>query len=141
MKAVADHSHQRASVSAEAIVNPSESQAKVMTALSNIVKDAETSFADENRVYLKASGVGCLETVRQQLRERQVRGVARRLLLDNRSEDTTWIYLNKQAAFIGKVALCDESTESPLGPITLTITSPDLDALIDWLSPKFVRNA
>ncbi len=46
---------------------------------------------------------------------------------------TTWFYLNKQAAFVEKIAICEKSDESPLGPIKVIITSPNIDGIIDWI--------
>ena len=45
---------------------------------------------------------------------------------------TTWFYLNKQAAFVEKIAICEESEESPLGPIKVILTSSRIDEIIDW---------
>jgi predicted RNA binding protein with dsRBD fold (UPF0201 family) len=50
--------------------------------------------------------------------------------LDNNS---TWFYLNKQAAFAEKIAICGESDESPLGPIKIVLTSNHIEEIIDWL--------
>ena len=52
---------------------------------------------------------------------------------DNLHDDTTWFYLNKQAAFVEQIAICEESNESPLGPIKVTLTSSNIDAIIDWI--------
>jgi predicted RNA binding protein with dsRBD fold (UPF0201 family) len=43
--------------------------------------------------------------------------------------------LNKQAAIAGIAAVIEEEQESPLGPIRVTISCEELDALIDWLVP------
>ena len=56
-----------------------------------------------------------------------------RSLEDHLQDDTTWFYLNKQAAFVEQIAICEESDESPLGPIKVTLTSSNIDAIIDWL--------
>ena len=47
--------------------------------------------------------------------------------------DSTWFYLNKQAALAGKIAICENASESPLGPITVTITSLGINSVTDWL--------
>jgi hypothetical protein len=47
--------------------------------------------------------------------------------------DSTWFYLNKQAAFVGTITLCEEAEESPLGPIKVILTSSNIDKIIDWL--------
>jgi predicted RNA binding protein with dsRBD fold (UPF0201 family) len=47
--------------------------------------------------------------------------------------DSTWFYLNKQAAFANVIALCDEADESSLGPITVVLHSKNIEDVIDWL--------
>jgi len=34
---------------------------------------------------------------------------------------------------VGTVALCEELDESPLGPIKVTLTSSNIDSILDWL--------
>jgi uncharacterized protein len=66
-------------------------------------------------------------------------GVLNRMLERNRRDNTTWFLLNKQAAHSGVIALVEDWDESPLGPITVTIDSRDLDRVIDWLVPSMRR--
>ncbi len=75
-----------------------------------------------------------LEKIRDQLRDRRVRGVARRLLMTSTEGKKASVMLNRQAAFQGIVALCSSDEESPLGPIYMTLESDDLEALIGWLT-------
>jgi|TARA_Y100000815_G_scaffold61902_1_gene50225 predicted RNA binding protein with dsRBD fold (UPF0201 family) len=49
------------------------------------------------------------------------------------AKDSTWFYLNKQAAFANVIALCDEADESPLGPIKVVLHSKNIEDVIDWL--------
>jgi predicted RNA binding protein with dsRBD fold (UPF0201 family) len=42
--------------------------------------------------------------------------------------------LNKQVAAVGKVSFT--TGESPLGPIVVTIETPDIERLIDYLAPR-----
>ena len=51
----------------------------------------------------------------------------------NMTEDFTWFYLNKQAAFANAITLCDEADESPLGPIKVVLHSKNIEDVIDWL--------
>jgi predicted RNA binding protein with dsRBD fold (UPF0201 family) len=43
--------------------------------------------------------------------------------------------LNKQAAAAGIVVIIEDESESPLGPIRITMVCDELDVLIDWLAP------
>ena len=56
-----------------------------------------------------------------------------RSLEDNLENDTTWFYLNKQAAFVEQIAICEEFDESPLVPIKVTLKSSNIDRIIDWI--------
>jgi predicted RNA binding protein with dsRBD fold (UPF0201 family) len=51
----------------------------------------------------------------------------------NMTEDSTWFYLNKQAAFVNVPVLCDEADESPLGPIKVVLHSTNIEDVIEWL--------
>ena len=64
----------------------------------------------------------------------QSQRIYRRTLEKNMENNSSWFYLNKQAAFVNKVAICEESDESPLGPIKVILTSTNLDRIITWLT-------
>jgi hypothetical protein len=122
----------------EAEVNPSEDPEKVKNAISNVFGREAISNSEVGRgkvVYLTDSYKG-LTKVYEQVRHKRTMAVLRRLLTKNREEGGTWFYLNKQAAFVGKVVLCEEAQESPLGPIKVSIETDDVDGLIEWLAPK-----
>ena len=53
----------------------------------------------------------------------------------HRAGTSTWFLLNKQAATAGVAAVVEDERESPLGPIRVTLTCEELDALTDWLVP------
>jgi predicted RNA binding protein with dsRBD fold (UPF0201 family) len=53
----------------------------------------------------------------------------------NLEGDTTWFYLNKQAASVNVIALCEEAEESPLGPIKILLHSKNIDKVMEWLVP------
>lgn len=122
----------------EAEVNPSEDPEKVKRAIGNVFgKEAASNIGVERgkAIYILDSYRG-LTKVYEQVRHKRTLAVLRRLLTKNREEGGTWFYLNKQAAFVGKVVLCEEAQESPLGPIKVSIETNDVDGLIEWLAPK-----
>jgi predicted RNA binding protein with dsRBD fold (UPF0201 family) len=84
----------------------------------------------------RAVGSDSLAILYEQVRSRSAMGVLRRMLLDNRVGDSTSFLLNKQAATSGIAAVIEEEQESPLGPIRVTISCEELDALVDWLVPE-----
>jgi predicted RNA binding protein with dsRBD fold (UPF0201 family) len=77
-----------------------------------------------------------LENLKNVLRQEAIRDAARKVLFNSVSGSSIVVYLNKQAAFAGKASFCERYDESPLGPITLTITSESPEQVIDWLAPS-----
>ena len=119
-------------IHARAEINPSEDAQKVKQAISNILPDT-TIHVSESYVDAESFDIQSLNHLCQLIRAMQSQGVYRRYLLRNMQGDSTWFYLNKQAAFVGKAAICEDTWESPLGPIVVTITSLDIDSVLDLL--------
>jgi predicted RNA binding protein with dsRBD fold (UPF0201 family) len=120
----------------EATVNPSERTQKVIDAITNLFARCSPELSYRSKVLGRAVGSDSLARLYEQVRSRSAMGVLRRMLLDNRAGDSTWFLLNKQAATSGIAAVIEDEQESPLGPIRVTITCEELDALIDWLVPE-----
>ena len=120
----------------EASVNPSERTEKVIEAIANLFARCSPDLSYRSRIVGRAVGSDSLATLYEQVRSRSAMGVLRRMLLDNRAGDSTWFLLNKQAATSGIAAVIEDQQESPLGPIRVTISCQELDALIDWLAPE-----
>ncbi|MDG6997470.1 MAG: hypothetical protein JRN52_16265 [Nitrososphaerota archaeon] len=122
----------------EAQVKHTESKDKVAQAVSNLFKNGDLRVEDD-RIFFVSENVECLRFLKDQLRDRHVRAAARRLLLSNSEEGTfqTYLLLNKQAATAGVAALCDDPSESALGPIVLRIRSEHLQDVIIWLTYGF----
>jgi predicted RNA binding protein with dsRBD fold (UPF0201 family) len=120
----------------EATVNPSERTQKVIDAIANLFDRCSPELSFRSRVVGRAAGSDSLAMLYEQVRSRSAMGVLRRKLLDNRAGDSTWFFLNKQAATSGIAAVIEDEQESPLGPIRVTISCEELDALIDWLVPE-----
>jgi predicted RNA binding protein with dsRBD fold (UPF0201 family) len=126
----------RVDLKVEAIVNPSEDTQKVIDAIANLFTRCSPEVSFRSRVVGRAVGSDSLALLYEQVRSRSAMGVLRRMLLDNRVGDSTSFLLNKQAATSGIAAVIEEEQESPLGPIRVTISCEQLDALIDWLVPE-----
>jgi predicted RNA binding protein with dsRBD fold (UPF0201 family) len=123
-------------IKVEAPVNPSEDPQKVIAAIENVIERCSPEFRYGSRAVGRARGTEALELIYEQVRSRSAMGVLRRMLLDNRAGDTTWFFLNKQAAAAGIAAIIEDEQESPLGPIRVTIDCEELDPLVDWLVPE-----
>lgn len=119
-------------IEAWASVHPSEDPQKVLRALLNILPECEVACGG---MFVKAASTdtASLDALRDAVISRQSQAGLRRNLLRNLDGDATWFYLNKQAAFVGAVAVCDDPEESPLGPLKITITSRRIQDIIEWL--------
>jgi len=113
-------------------VNPSESIEKIEQAISNIFP---YSIINNNDFSISAQSkeLRSFEKIHHFIHNNNLQKNYLRSLEDNLRDDTTWFYLNKQAAFVEQIAICEESDESPLGPIKVVLTSSNIDAIIDWI--------
>lgn len=126
------------SVFAETSVYPSEDPKKVIRCLVNTLNGGAPRIMNNNALVI-CGGIHSLHHIRVGVKSHLSEGVLHRMLERNRRDNTTWFLLNKQAAHSGVIALVEDWDESPLGPITVTIDSRDLDNVIDWLVPSMMR--
>ena len=113
-------------------INESEDVNKVRTAVSNILTDMDEKITD-NSLAANSSNYESLTKIYETMRTRKTKTAYRRHLMRNMTEDSTWFYLNKQAAFTNIIALCDDEEQSPLGPIKVVLHSKNIEDVIDWL--------
>jgi len=114
------------------LINPSEDPKKIETAILNIFPNAKIK-TDNFSITSNSKDLHLLEKIYDAINSNQSQKIYQRQLKKNLGNDSTWFYLNKQAAFVGTIALCEEAEESPLGPIKVTLTSLNIDKIIDWL--------
>ena len=123
----------------EAEVNPTEDEEKVKTAINNIVGNATfTASPAYKGAILKAEAKGqeSLIKLRNILRSDRIRDAARKMLFRAIHGDKIIFCLNKQVAFAGHVSFSEETAESPLGPIRVTIESTNPVQVVEWLAEK-----
>ncbi|MEM3402700.1 MAG: RNA-binding domain-containing protein [Candidatus Hadarchaeales archaeon] len=121
----------RVRVSAE--VRPSEDEGKVKRAILNLFPLLELRL-EGGMVVGESQDVASIQKFRQTLRVLAILDTARAVLKRGVEGSKTKFLLNKQAAFMGKISFTDG--ESPLGPIVVEIEAPDLERLIDFISPR-----
>ena len=114
-------------------INPSEDPEKVRTAVSNIFPEIELEVSDSD-ISGKTNNIEILSQVTKSIHEKNTKNSYQRILRKNNDGDSTWFYLNKQAAFVHTVALCSEANESSLGPIKVILRSNDVEQLIDSIT-------
>ena len=122
---------------AETPLNHTEAPEKVVEALTKIFGPQGEIRVEEDIVSYRSSDIASLRFMKDQFRDRRVRAAARRLLVQNSTEIQTQLLFNKQAATVGIAAICDDPSESPLGPIILRLRSEQLNDVIDWLTQGF----
>ena len=129
MKGVPDIS---VDIRVECQVYPSEDPTKVIRAVKNVISNCSPELID-SRIRIVTKNPEVLSIIYEQVRSRRVMSVFRKVLLNNMIANSTWFYLNKQAAYVGTVSICEDESESPLGPIKVTMTSNELESVINWL--------
>ena len=121
-------------ISAYCAINPSEDIDKIRTAVSNVLIDMDEKIVG-NSLIANSNNYESLSKIYEIIRAKNIKKVYRRNLRQNIVDDSTWFYLNKQAAFANVIALCDEADLSPLGPIKIVLQSKNIRDVIDWLVP------
>ncbi|MBT8252147.1 MAG: hypothetical protein KJO99_04875 [Nitrosopumilus sp.] len=113
-------------------LHPSEDPEKVKTSISNIFPYS-TIKTEDFSVVAQSKELRSFEKIYETVHSKKSQNTYRRYLEKNLDNDTTWFYLNKQAAFVEKIAICEQPEESPLGPIKVILSSPNIDGIIDWI--------
>ena len=116
-------------------VNPSEDVEKIKTIIFNLFPDVKTKI-ENDQLSGNFEGIEPLTTILQSVQHRNIKKTFLRILKSNISDNTTWFYLNKQAALVNVVAFCDEANESPLGPIKIILESNDIEKTIQTIIPN-----
>jgi len=98
----------------------------------NVFPDAKIK-TDSFSIISNSKDLYLLEKIYDVIHSNQSQKIYQRQLEKNLDNNSTWFYLNKQAAFVGTISLCEEAEESPLGPIKVILTSSNIDRIIDWL--------
>jgi len=121
-------------ISAYCAINPSEDIDKIRTAVSNVLIDMDEKIVG-NSLIANSNNYESLSKIYEIVRAKNITKAYRRNLRQNIVDDSTWFYLNKQAAFANVIALCDEDNQSPLGPIKIVLQSKNIRDVIDWFVP------
>lgn len=118
---------------AKVSVNPTEDMDKVIKAIANVIEYDEIEIGDD---YVCVSGgIETVKNLKDELRERKIRGAARKIMLKGITAGKIHFRLSKQAALAGTLNLVEDSL-CPLGEIDVEIKTDDPDKLIDWMAPE-----
>jgi hypothetical protein len=129
-------------VHVEAEINPTESEESVRAVVTNVLGNASITIKPSSRANMltaEAKGQDSLVKLRNILRNDRIRDAARKALFHSTRGNTISFCLNKQVAFAGHISFSEETAESPLGPIRVTIETDSPQQLIEWLAEKTDR--
>ena len=129
-------------VHVEAEINPTESEEKVKTAVTNVLGNASITIKPSgkaNTLTAEAKGQDSLVKLRNILRNDRIRDAARKALFHSIRGKHISFCLNKQVAFAGHISFSEETAESPLGPIRVTIETDNPSNLSSGLRKKPIR--
>ena len=119
-------------ISAYCMINKSEDVNKIQTAISNVLIDMDGRVSG-NSFIANSNNYESLTKIYDTIRGKNSQNTYRRNLRSNIDKNSTWFYLNKQAAFVDVIAICNEADESPLGPIKIVLHSENIEDVIEWL--------
>jgi predicted RNA binding protein with dsRBD fold (UPF0201 family) len=129
-------------VHVEAEINPTENEEKVRAAVTNFLGNASITIKPSGKtdtLTAETNGQDSLFKLRNILRNDRIRDAARKALFHSTRGNTISFCLNKQVAFAGHISFSEETAESPLGPIRVTIETDSPQQLIEWLAEKSER--
>ncbi|MGE5575395.1 MAG: RNA-binding domain-containing protein [Ignavibacteria bacterium] len=120
-------------------IYPTESEDSVKAAVNNIIDNAAITIKPSvkgSTLTATAKGQDSLIRLRNMLHNDRIRDAARRLLFKSIRGNMVSFYLNKQVAFAGHVSFSEETAESPLGPIKISVEAEHPQQLVEWLAEK-----
>ena len=113
-------------------VNSSEDPSKVKIAILNVFPELKISLNDQQLIG-ESNNISSLSNISASIHTKNTKNIYKRILKKNSNENSPWFYLNKQAAYVNTVALCNESNESPLGPIKVILEANNIENIIQTL--------
>lgn len=126
-------------VQVTAEINLTENPEKVKLAVENIFGAVKFEIQPRTRgamLVARETGTEGLIKLCNLLRREHIRDAARSVMFKGLEGSTITFCLNKQVAYAGHVSFSEQTGESPLGPIKVTITCDNPRELIDWLAPR-----
>ncbi len=114
-------------------INPSEDPKKIEQLLTNVLNNVEFKIS-KGSITATSRQIESLSKIQESIHKHRSQNLYLRFLDANLDGDETWFYLNKQAAFVNTVSLCEHAEESTLGPIKVTIRSKNIERVIEWLT-------
>ncbi|GBC68743.1 hypothetical protein HRbin01_00428 [archaeon HR01] len=117
----------------EAPLSCTEDPEKVLKAVSNIFPGLNLEKTEDS-VKGKTDELRALDRVRMQLRSRRIRLSARALMEKGLTASSLVFYLDRQAAYAGRVAIWDPSDRYSISPIIVKISGSKTEEILEWLT-------
>jgi predicted RNA binding protein with dsRBD fold (UPF0201 family) len=124
-------------------VFPTEDIQRAETAVENLLgpmKFTRDEFAERVDLVSISEYREQFAYLRQAIHDKRILDAVRVRLLKNLDEFTTFLYFDKQAAFVGKPRLIDNiHEEPPLGSIEINFefkSQIEFEEFLDWFSPR-----
>ncbi len=112
-------------------IYPSEDPEKVKKAVLNLTDSKDDVKLEIMQDLIKVeAGELTLKKLLQTIKDKDMTYLMLRLLNEGKKGDKFFLMLNKQAAFVNHVVMCDDPQESPLGPITIEFDSEAIKYII-----------
>lgn len=122
-------------------VNPTEDSTKVGIALGNLLgtSDSVPTGDDISQISATYENRDAINFVRQTIHETRIIDAARKRLQSNWNGTSTNIHFDKQAAFVRKLRIIDDSQElPPLGSIEMVLSfqsEQEFQEFVNWFTP------
>ncbi len=121
------------------VIHPTEDKDKVLKAVRNLF-DGDIRIVEIDEDYYEVRGYSedrdSLNKIYNLIRIEQVITAVRSYMQKHLRGNKVTLIIHKQAAYVNKLSLVDSDRESPMGTITITIESDNIDEIIDWLAPE-----
>ncbi|MFQ6051175.1 MAG: RNA-binding domain-containing protein [Candidatus Hydrothermarchaeota archaeon] len=126
-------------VRVSAKIYPSEDIEKVKKAVKNLFPTINLEILEKEKLLVGEGDKEAINHFRYLLHKEKILDAARKVIKSATKREGDLYHsqfdVNKQVAFVGKISFSTEG-ESPLGPITIEITSKE--EFIDWLAPRTI---
>ncbi|MEM3832013.1 MAG: RNA-binding domain-containing protein [Thermoprotei archaeon] len=118
-----------------------EDENKVLKALYNVFTPEKIDIIEgENGKIIIAFGsdINSLQKLKELIRKSYILDAARKVIksASKFKQGIIEFYLNKQAAYMGKISFSAPEKESALGPIIITVETNNSYEFLDWIAPK-----
>lgn len=128
-------------ITAKIEIRLTEDENKVFKALYNVFTPEKIDTIEEETrkiIIAYSNDINSLQKLKELIKKSYILDAARKVIRSTPQfkQGIITFYLNKQAAYMGKVSFSAPEKESALGPIEITVETDDPYEFLDWIAPK-----